>query len=424
MTPKQICLVSPGHLASNPRLVKEADALQEAGFAVRVVAGDITPEVRPLDVTITTRASWSVAKVGLGPRPLHFARRLRQELAGRAHRIGGVRVARWAHSPVTGVLARVAAAQPADLYIAHCLAALPAAAWAAHRHGAKLGFDAEDDHVGELEDTPENRSEIEIRQRIEGHYLPQCQHLTAASPGIARAYRERHSVTMTPILNVFPLAQAPAESPASHYRKRNGPLSIYWFSQTIGPGRGLEPFIRAMGKMRGRVTLSMRGSDFLGYSARLEALAADAGVADAVRFLPSAPPDDMARLAAHHDVGLASELCTPPNHAVALSNKIFIYLLAGIPVLLSDTPAQRNISIELRDAARLMDLSDLGSVAAALEAWAGDAGGLAAAKSMAWRLGQTRFNWDIEKQRFLQKVEATLENGVRSSEPVLSSSGF
>jgi glycosyltransferase involved in cell wall biosynthesis len=413
VTAKRICLVSPGHLASNPRLVKEADALHEAGFAVRVVAGDVTPGVRPLDATILARAPWPVAKVELGPRPFQLARRVRQGLAGRAHVIAGVRAAEWAHSPITGSLARVAEAQPADLYIAHCLPALPAAARAARRHGAKLGFDAEDDHVGELEDTPENRPEIQIRRRIEGHYLPQCQHLTAASPGIARAYRDRYGVTMTPILNVFPLAQAPADAPAGRYRKRSDSLSVYWFSQTIGPGRGLEPFVKAMGKLRGRATLSLRGSDFLGYSARLKALAADAGVADSVRFLPSAPPDDMARLAAHHDIGLASELETPPNRAISLTNKIFVYLLAGIPVLLSDTPAQRELAIDLGEAARVVDLTDPDSVASVLCSLA-DAEALAAAKCAARRLAQTRFNWDIEKQRLLQRVRITFEQEVRT----------
>jgi len=173
-----------------------------------------------------------------------------------------------------------------------------------------------------------------------------------------------------------------------------------------------------MGQMRGRVTLSLRGSDFLGYSVKLKALAADAGVADAVHFLPSAPPDDMARLAAHHDVGLASELCTPPNHAIALSNKIFIYLLAGIPVLLSDTPAQRRISIDLGDAARLINLTDPASIAGALELWADDADALAAAQSAAWRLGQTRFNWDIEKQQLLHKVRMTINPEALTSAPL------
>jgi glycosyltransferase involved in cell wall biosynthesis len=391
--------------------VKEADALHEAGFAVRVVAGDATPGVRPLDAAILARAPWPVVKVGLGPRALHLARRTRQEFARAAFARGtrSDRVTVWAQSAISGRLARAAAAEAADLYIAHCLDALPAAAWAARRHGAKLGFDAEDDHVGELDESPENRSHIEVRRRIEVLYLPHCQHLTAASPGIACAYRDRHGVAMTPILNVFPLAQAPADAPTGRRRWHGDPLSVYWFSQTIGPGRGLEPFIHAMGKMRGRVTLSLRGSDFLGYSARLEAIAADAGVAGAVRFLPPAPPDEMTRLAAHHDVGLAPELCTPPNHAICLSNKIFTYLLAGIPVLLSDTPAQRNISADLGDAARLMELTNPDSIAAALEAWAADSDVLATAKAAAWRLGQTRFNWDLEKQQLLRKVRTTIE---------------
>src|SRR5262249_18327136 len=160
----------------------------------------------------------------------------------------------------------------------------------------------------------------------ESRYLFQCRHLTAASPGIARAYRDRYGISMTPILNVFPLTQAPVEAAASRDRKQSDPLSIYWFSQTIGPGRGLELFIQAMGKMPGRVILSLRGSDFLGYSARLTTLAAEAGVADAIRFLPSASSDEMARLAAQHDIGLASELGTPPNRAISLTNKIFVYL--------------------------------------------------------------------------------------------------
>jgi glycosyltransferase involved in cell wall biosynthesis len=411
MTTERICLVSPGHLASNPRLVKEADALHEAGYTVKVVAGDTTPGVRVLDDTILARAPWPVVKIGLGARPRYLTRRLHQEFAKRAFAwgMGGLRGAVWAHSPLTQRLATAAGAEAADLYIGHYLAALPAAAWAAHRHGAKLGFDAEDDHIGELPDTPENRGEIAIRRQIEARFLPQCQHLTAASPGIADAYRLRYGVIMTPILNVFPLAKAPPAMVAHQYRNREGMLSVYWFSQTIGPGRGLESIIEAMGKMRGRMKLSIRGSDFLGYSVQLKALAASAGIANRICFLPSAPPDEMARLAAQHDVGLASELNTPPNRAISLTNKIFTYLLAGIPVLLSDTPAQRGLAAELGEAARVVELADPVAVAAALDVWALKPEALAAAKCYAWRLGQTRFNWDIEKIRFLQNVSGLLE---------------
>jgi glycosyltransferase involved in cell wall biosynthesis len=336
---------------------------------------------------------------------------MRQELAKRAFGWGleGVQVALRAQSVVIKKLARAAASEPADLYIAHCLAALPAAAWAAHHHGAKLGFDAEDDHVGELVDAPENRFEIAIRQRIEQHFLPQCQHLTAASPGIARAYRERYGVIMTPILNVFPLSQASKHSDIGQAGDRGCALSLYWFSQTIGSDRGLEFLIKAMGKIPGRVTLSIRGNDILGYSERLKALAKDVGTAEAVRFLPLAQPEEMARLAAVHDVGVSSELNTPPNHTMCLGNKIFVYLLAGIPVLLSNTPAQSELAAQLGAAARLVDLNQTDTIVEALDELATNAEALAGAKREASRLSRARFNWDVEKGRFLESVKQALQ---------------
>ena len=406
MSGKRICLVSPGHLASNPRLVKEADALSEAGYEVRVVAGDFTPAVRRLDETVLARAAWRADRIGLGSRPVYVARRLRQELAkrGAAAGVSNMGTAVWAHSPVWLTLARAAAAEPAELYVAHNLSALPAAAWAARRHGAKLGFDAEDDHLGELGEPSEHQREIEVRRRIEQHFLPLCDHLTAASPGIARAYRERYGVEMTPILNVFPLAEAPGEQQAAG----NGSLSVYWFSQTIGHGRGLEPFIEAMGKTDVRLRLVIRGSDFLGFSARLRECAREAGRADKVEFLPSAPPEDMARLAAQHDIGLSLEPNSRPNNAVCLGNKIFTYLLAGVPVLLSNTPAQRDLAVELGAAAQVVNLNNPSEIVRAVEHWSKNAEMLAAARREAWRLGRTRFNWDVEKRLFLQLIERAL----------------
>lgn len=130
LSSRRICLVSPGHVASNPRLVKEADALHRAGYQVRVVAGDYMEAVRPLDRTILSQAPWRWTQVGLGSRLAYRLRRIRQELAKQLAKIDmlSLPVVTWAHSPVSFQLAKAATAEPADLYIAHCLAALPAAA--------------------------------------------------------------------------------------------------------------------------------------------------------------------------------------------------------------------------------------------------------------------------------------------------------
>ena len=34
---KKVCLVTPGHIGSNPRIVKEADALHEEGYDVTLI---------------------------------------------------------------------------------------------------------------------------------------------------------------------------------------------------------------------------------------------------------------------------------------------------------------------------------------------------------------------------------------------------
>lgn len=397
-------------MASNPRLVKEADALQSAGFQVRVVAGNYMPAIQPLDQTILSQAPWSWVQVELGTKTSYFSRRLWQEAAKKLARIGWVphlSIATWAHSPVSMQLAQAAMAEPADLYIAHCLAALPAAAIAAKKHHARLGFDAEDFHVGELLDTPENQIEIRVRDRIERTLLPRCHHLTAASPGIAAAYAKRYGVSMQPILNVFSLSEAPASPPRQQDRLGQEP-SLYWFSQTIGPGRGLELIVQALGKMDNRVRLCLRGIPSVGYVEQLTQLAKQLGIDDRLQFLPPAPPNEMVRLAAEHDLGLSLELTHPHNRAICLTNKIFTYLLAGLPVVMSHTPAQAEFSQHIEGAAILINTQNPEAIALALDAFFCDPRKLENARAKAWALGRSQYNWEIEQQILIDSVERAL----------------
>ncbi len=401
---KRICLITPGHVASNPRLVKEANALFETGYQVRVVAGDYMPIIRPLDRALLETVPWTWHPVSygavLGDRCRaawqkglrHFARY--QPLP--------VTLAAWTHHRLWRRLADAAAAIPADLYIGHNLAALPAAARAATQHQALLGFDAEDFHTGELPDTPEHQWEIQLRDRIERTFLPQCQHLTAASPGIATAYQQRYGVTAAVILNVFPLSEAPDSAEPDSDR----PPSLYWFSQTIGPGRGLEPVIEALGQMTTRPTLYLRGHLANGYGDHLTALAERCGVTDQLNFLPPAPSQDMVQLASDHTIGLSLEETRVPNRSICLTNKIFTYLLAGVPVLMSRTSAQVALAEELGVAARVVALEG-GAIAAQLDSWLTSPQTLTWVRQHAWHLGQTRFNWDVEKQQFLESIRRT-----------------
>jgi hypothetical protein len=320
-----------------------------------------------------------------------------------------VATACWAESQIVGRLARAAAAEPADLYIGHYLQGLAAAARAARSQGAALGFDAEDSHVDELPPLPAWHGRRAARELIERTYLPRCRHLTAAAPLIADALRARYGVEVVSVLNVFPRKEAP-ESPCDPPSLAgHGPPTLYWFSQTIGSGRGLETVIDAMGRMRTPVHLYLRGNPARGYAEVLQNLAARAGLDGRVHVEAPAEPALMARLAAPHDIGLALELNEPPHRAICLTNKAFTYLLAGVPALLSHTPAQDRLAGELGAAALPADLTDPAGLAASLDAYFADPARQREARQAAWRLGQDRFNWDVEQHAFLASVRRALE---------------
>lgn len=405
---KLICLVTPGHLTSTPRLLKEANALHAAGYRVHVVHGSNYPANIAADDEIARRAPWTRTVVpALGGTGV-FLRKLRRHLAARlvTHPAfaNAQNAARVVHAD-TFALAAAAAAVDAHYYLGHCVAGLAAAAFAAERTRAHFGFDLEDFHDAELlemEITPARR----VAQRlIQASFLPTARHLTAASPLIAAEYQRCYGVEAATVLNVFPLADAPVAPVDPGPISPERPARLYWFSQTVGPHRGIEEVIAVMGRMRTPAELHLRGHAAPDFQNELRQLAERSGVARPLVFHPFAATDEMARLAASADLGLSTEQREPVNRDLCLTNKVFVYLLAGVPQLMTNTRAQTALASELGAAALLGDFADPAAVALQLDAYFADPARIAAARAEAWRLGQTRFNWDHEKELVLRAVK-------------------
>lgn len=401
--------MSPGNLASNPRLLKEADALHSAGYDVTTVVSDFSDSVRAFDDELAARAPWRVVRIGR-QRGLN----LRAEASALIARAMGGTVpvglaCRAAGGAPVGALMRAVRAIEADLYVAHYIAALPAAADAARRHGALLGFDAEDFHSGEGIGAAGEDFRMKMVAAVEQATLPRCDYSTAASPLIGRAYAERYGVSPTTILNVFPLAMAPRQPKTRERSPGPAGLKAYWFSQTIGLDRGLQAFVQAMALTKCRVTLDIRGNNRWGHGDRLMKLAGELGIADRLRLLPLASPDEMVRLAADYDVGLSLETDISDSRQYCLTNKIFTYLLAGIPMVLSDTPAQRTLAVDLGRAASVVSLAEPAAMASALDRLCDTEGALAEAMATAWRLGRERYNWEVEQRLLLDAVANAFE---------------
>lgn len=405
----RICLITPSHLSMNPRLVKEADALAHAGHDVSVICGWYSFLGARMDEAFATRP-WTVAeRVPFGPHLASKTSYFAQSASTRAAKglfSGGASstaVAAVAHAPVVPGLRRAALRQPADLYVAHYVAALPAASDAARRHGAPYAFDAEDFHLGDLPDTPANVLDKAIIRTIEAAYLPGCVYVTAASPGIAEAYTQEYELEPpSVVLNVFPKSHAPS-GPTPKGGASPGP-SLYWFSRTIGSNRGLGCAVRAIGLAHTKPHLYLRGEPAPGYVDRLRRLAGEVGASDRLHILEPAPPHELERLAARHDLGLVGEVGLTRNRRIALTNKQFSYLLAGVPAVMSDVAAHRRFAKDAEGAVTLFEADNPRSLAAGLDFLLSDPARLALARRRAYELGQERFNWEIERTNLVACV--------------------
>ena len=403
-----VCLVTTGQPSSNPRAVKEADALTAAGYDVHVIGAHWADWADETDRDLLASRPWSCELVRWRRReaPASFwAGRIRHRAAQLAAPWPGVgRLALAAAlTPVTPALAARARRRPAALFIAHNLGALPAAAAAAARWRARLAFDAEDFHSGQFADADRSAA-WRATVLAERAWIPLCDYVTAAAPGIADAYRPLSRRPPVLIRNVFPLADRPASRSTA---TRDGRLRLYWFSQTIGADRGLEDVVGAMGLLGGdRIDLHLRGVWYGDYRHHLLDGARRAGVpADRVVSHPPAPPQDMVRHAAAFDIGLALETGRTRNSDVLQSNKAFAYLAAGTPLLTSDTAGHLELLAAAPGSGWSYPKGNQRALADLLAGLDADRAIVSHAADQAWSWTERRLNWDVEQVRFLQEVD-------------------
>lgn len=417
MKSNHVCIVTPGYLASTPRVVKEADALAAAGLSVRVVhgAGDIA-EQRAMDRDLAAGKPWGAHAVdwsaatpaGRRLRSLarlrhHFWSRLPERLLRAPRRVA------LAYGRIVPELARAAASAPADLYVGHYPDGLAAAASAAAGRG-RLGFDAEDLHGAEYDDRAGPGPRDRLASRLLDAWLPRCAHVTASSRPIAEALALRHRLSaVAAVHNAFPLSERPSSGAPARDRDGDGP-SLYWFSQYIGGGRGLEDVVLALRDVRRPWRLHLRGVADPRHVALLRDLlgprAAD------LRVHPYAPPGEMIARAAEHDLGLATEAPTSLSRRLCATNKLFTYYVAGIGIVATDLPGQRSVIDATPGAAVSYRSGDHAALAARLDALLHPAP-LAAIKA-ASAAGARHWNWERESAVLVESALAALRRPVAS----------
>ncbi|HND62626.1 MAG TPA: glycosyltransferase [Opitutaceae bacterium] len=402
----RIAILSASHLCRNPRVVKEATSLGAAGHDVTVLTVSSHERFERMDQelmrgrpfqrkvvdhtadTLAARARGFIQRGSTwGARLL--CRSLRFETAA-------------ALGPASALL-RLARAEPADLFICHT--EIPT--WAARyliRDGRRVAVDVEDWYSQDLLFADRANRPLRLLERAERFALQHAAYVSTTSDSMAEALAEAYGGPRPLTLrNTFPLQER-------HRLDRPpavGAPSFIWFSQTIGPGRGLELFLAAWSRMRHRSQVCLLGDERPGYREQLLARVPAERRGD-VRFLALVTPDELPNLLAEHDIGLALEPHWPRNRDLTISNKIFQYLNAGLAVVATDTLGQAEVMRAAPNVGLLIAGHETTQVTAQLDELVGDPARLRSTQAHARGAAQTAFAWEHDAPRLLAAVERAL----------------
>jgi len=407
MKPAHILILTSSPLARNPRVVKEATTLGSEGHEVTVLGvRNHQPSVL-LDTAIVTRAGcFRHEQIDLLDGPLALLRRARSRMAREL-----VRRFSWQYPAALGpgpALLRAARARSFDLLIAHTEPAL----WAATRllsPKRRVAADIEDWHSEDLIPSDRVSRPVHLLQQIERNLLQQSTYVTTTSESLATALHARYGGQRPKVItNSFPLPALAPRIPSS-VTKENIP-AFFWFSQTIGPGRGLEAFVTAWARVTRPSRLVLLGEVRGSYDHHLLSLLPDR-LRPHLTFLPLVPPDELPAVIARHDIGLALEQAFIPNRDLTITNKILQYLGAGLAVVATPTSGQREVLSHAPQAGHILDnLNDPLTTAATLDTLLDNPESLRARKVAARKLAEDKYCWEREAPRLVALVQQALSS--------------
>jgi glycosyltransferase involved in cell wall biosynthesis len=142
------------------------------------------------------------------------------------------------------------------------------------------------------------------------------------------------------------------------------------------------------------------------FAEELKALAKERGAGVHVEFVPWVPYDRKERLSSEASIGLVTYL-PYSNNTSCLANKLFDYMLVGLPVIASDFPLYRQV-VETSRCGLLVDPANPTAIAEAMTH-------LIEHPDEAHEMGENgrravleRYNWDAEGKKLLSIYEAVL----------------
>lgn len=364
-----ICMVVFGDLRFDYRVFREAQCLSQAGHRVSIVSSSFDPS--PLQ-------GWE--GIDLHLIPIDRSRSLRI-----------LYPAFWRQARPLLLAMR------ADVYHAHDLDALWPAAAAAKQRDVPLVYDSHEFWIEQssLVDRPLIRHFWALLER---RLIRQVHRTITVGTSIARSLQERYGLDQVTVVRNLPLYRPPVES--NRIRSELGlaagrPVVLY--QGGFLTDNGLAEQIEALAGLDEDLALVLIGDGPT--EGALKELVRRQNLEGRVYFIPRVPFAELHSYTCSADLGLCLIKGTGKSFYYSLPNKLFEYLMAGLPVLASSFPDMRAV-VEESGAGLVVNPQDLRDIREKVQCFFADPSRLQTYRQAALAAAQ-RYNWEQEAPRLL-----------------------
>ena len=183
-------------------------------------------------------------------------------------------------------------------------------------------------------EVPELTSRPKIQNiwlKIESSIFPRLKHVITVNDSIAKIYKQKYNVAVSTVRNV---PEYDKENTSRNTRKelnlREEDFILIIQGSGLNKDRGIEEAVSAMEHCTDCVLLLVGDGDVI---PKAKKMVAEKKMESKVRFIPRRPYKELMRITRLADLGLLLDKNTSLNQGLALPNKLFDYMHAGIPIL-------------------------------------------------------------------------------------------
>ena len=403
-------MVVKNRLSNDARVKKEVKALAEDGWRVTVIAMPEkgAPEEETRDgITILRPPIYSPVKQQLRERVAGVSSKKDTSFrASLIRSIRGNRLRRFIADlqrdiPWEMKLRRAAVAANADVYHANDLDTLQICGKAAAKNRALLVYDS---HELWLESSrfktatnPVNR--IRLR-RIEKKYISKADAVIAVTPLRGREMRRMYpGIKRLETVENAPekIMKLPEKGMLRKLAGADEHTVMALYQGVICPERGLEELIEtaSLAKSTG-MKFVVIGMD--AWNGTLQEMAGKAGLSDCFVFLPPVPSEKLPQITVDADMGFILFRNTCLNHYYSLPNKLYEYMMAGVPVIASCFPELKRV-IDETGCGVTVDPESPKEIFSAVKKLAGNPALRKAMSEAGRKAAMEQYNWEPQREK-------------------------